>query len=193
MGKRSTGERRTLAAGLVAAGLVSGENRSLVETARLQGRFRGRRAALAVTVAGAAVAAYLGWGYWVDSWWIWKLQSTNRTTRNLAAEKLAERKCIRAVPAIWDLILSEDSEEGIRPTIRTIPYSWEGTPLVLTLWQMGEAALPSIEQCVQGAEIDGIRIRLIVDVLRNRDIPIKLWDWHYCKGLGHCTWPPDGL
>lgn len=145
-----------------------------METARLHGRSRGKRPALAVTVAAATLSAYLGWGYFVDSWWIWKLQSTDRTTRDLAAEKLAERRCVRAVPAIWDLILS-DTEQGVRGTIRTTPWRQEGTRLVLSLWEMGEAALPSIERCLQGSEIDG-RIRSIVEALRDREIPMKLWE-----------------
>jgi len=158
-----------------------------VRTPGLHGRSRGRWVALAllvVTVAGAAVSAYLGRGYLVDSWWIWKLRSTDRTTRNLAAEKLAERMCLRAVPAMVRLI-AEDPEEGIgrdgfrwstgnpRPGDHDyIPVNRSATPLVLGLWNMGAEALPAINRAA-GDLMEHDRMRWIVRNLLDRQVPLK--------------------
>lgn len=121
----------------------------------------GKRAALSllgVTVATAAVSAYLGRGHLEDSWWIWRLGSSDRVTRIEAAQKLAERKCLRAVPRIVSLI-GEDPGEKIRTvttwgrgTIGETVYEKKedryrtATPLVLALWTIGEEAIPAIER-----------------------------------------------
>jgi len=160
-----------------------------VEPNGLERRSRGRRAALAllvVTVAAAAVSAYLQGRHIVDSWWMRKLLSTDRETRNLAAEKLAERKCLRAVPEILRLIAADAEEEVVwyapmhkpgKPEFTRLPgppvedprrvdvrYA---TPLVLALWNMGEDAIPVIEKAALDRMEDG-RLRFIVENLRDR-------------------------
>jgi hypothetical protein len=120
-----------------------------------RGSRRGRRAALAllsIAIAASIVFAYLERGHFVDSWWIWRLRSADRTTRNAAAEKLAERKCLRAVPHLVKVI-AEDSEEGITEvesgTMFTTDRYRIATPLILALWRMGEEALPDIERVAE--------------------------------------------
>jgi hypothetical protein len=152
-----------------------------MRTGRIDGPRRGKRTAIALlvlTLTATAVSAFVGRGYFVDSWWMWKLRSPERRTRDQAVEKLVERKCLRAVPAIFTLIIRVGSEESISTTtredaqLRPIEY-WFATPLILALWNMGEEALPAIEVCARhsggpwGAEI----LRTFQD-LRNRSLPL---------------------
>ena len=147
-----------------------------MKTARLYGRRQGRRVALAllvVTVTAAAVSAYLGRGYLVDSWWIWKLRSTDHTTRNLAAEKLAKRGCLRAVPEMVRAAAADPKEriffgpspEGLADR-RTHRYA---TPLILALWNMGEAAIPAVEKAA--GENGKPEMNFIAKTLKNRRLP----------------------
>ena len=115
-----------------------------------------------------------------------KLHSPDRTTRELAAEKLAERKCLRAVPEILRLIAADPDEEVVwyapmskrgKPEFTRLPgppvedpqgvevrYA---TPLVQALWNMGEEAIPIIEAALDRMG-DG-RMRFIVENLRDRE------------------------
>jgi hypothetical protein len=137
-------------------------------------------ALLALAMAGAATSAYLGRDHLLDSWRIWQLGSSNRATRILAAEKLAERRCLRAVPEILKRI-EEDTGEGTMTVIAfggftptrmsdedvefvggfATPREEHRTasPLVLALWNMGEGALPAIERTARDRKdrLQGLR------------------------------------
>lgn len=131
---------------------------------------------MVVAVAATVASAYLGRGYFVDVWWMWKLRSTDREVRMGAAQRLAERKCLRAVTAIMALIHEDDEEcvslhQGAGETWRA------ASPLVLALWQMGEEAIPTIARAfdslrdsttaAKAARLDGV-----VQDLRDRSAPM---------------------
>ena len=148
-------------------------------TATERGKLRGKRATLCLlclTLIPLTAVVLAGRDYLRDSWWIWTLKSADRTTRNLMAEQLAERKCLRAVPEIMSLI-GEDHTESIQ--VRTFldfttwgySVSRYATPLVLAVWNMGKEALPAIEDSAREMESD-TRIQRILQALRDRTTPM---------------------
>jgi hypothetical protein len=150
-----------------------------MRTARELGRLRGKRATLCLlclTLIAVTAGVFAGRGYLLDSWWIWRLKSADRATRNLTAEKLAERKCLRAVPEIMSLIV-EDHTESIHVATFLDFTTWDysvsryATPLILAIWKMGKEALPAIDNSACTIDSD-VRIQRILQALRDRTIPM---------------------
>jgi len=99
---------------------------------------------------------------------MWKLGSGDRSARVRAAEELAERRCIRAVPGIVHAI-AEDPEEDItvrknrvvtQRCSRGSARAWKTVerasagPLVFALWSMREPAFPSLKRCLDDERLD---------------------------------------
>ena len=147
-------------------------------------RTREKRVALALLAGVLAVSCVLAWrvpGYLKDSWLMSQLESDDWETRIDAAQKLGERKCLRAVPAIVKLIMEDESEtiptrHGQGHYLESGEYweeNWrEASPLVLVLWTMGEDAIPIIDSVISQYDVPG-EIFWILGELRNRDTPMK--------------------
>jgi len=161
-------------------------------------RSRGKRAVLAllgIAFIAAAACAYLERGYLVDSWWIGQLRSPDGMARIEAARRLADRRCLRAVPEIVILIANDPGErtttrfiagstyacggfgaEGERPRCiqvsRFKDHYRTATPLTLALWSMGEDALPAIEKAaerIRDREGDSSGFRFVSTLVELRD------------------------
>ena len=130
----------------------------------------------------------------MDSWWMWQLRSPDRLTRHEAAQRLAGRECLRAVPAIVELIAEDPKEDatthvtlgrgrviacgprvdGNASSVKVSEFydSYiSATPLILALWNMGEDAVPAIEKAMEpfcAKEKKTMRLRMILLALRDR-------------------------
>ena len=116
----------------------------------------------------------------MDSWWIWRLGSEDRAVRVHAAGELAERKCLRAVPRIVDVI-AKDPEEDV--TVRLVSFNryheQPAAPLLIAeastvcrkLWDMGETALPALKVALEEHGSDP-RMRRILERLLDRSRPL---------------------
>ena len=101
----------------------------------------------------------------MDSWLMWRLHSSDRETRNAAAEKLAERKCIRAVPGIVRAI-AQDPSEDIR--VMEVPHGREGSamrykasPVARALRGIGEPAWPALKRFLADERLDARTRRIL--------------------------------
>jgi hypothetical protein len=149
-------------------------------------KLRGKRAAVTLLAGTLAVTGVFAWkakNYLQDSWWMLRLGSEDAPTRVAAAQELAERNCLRAVPEIVRLV-ALDAREDVLWHIEPNPTAACGsdfrryrtsTPLVLALWDMGEGALPTIERSARRLVAGGEKkMRRIFQELRNRDEPLDL-------------------
>lgn len=142
---------------------------------------------LAATCATAAVAAWGGRGYLEDSWWMWKLGSADRATRVQAAEELAERRCIRAVPRLVDAIAEDPAEDITVRKMRVVtqrcslgsPLGFKNIerhragPLVFALWNMREPAFPALKRCLERERLDLRTRRVLAWLVYERPVALE--------------------
>jgi len=137
-------------------------------------------------LAASCVFAWAGRDYLQDSWWMWRLRSPDAGIRLDAAQRLGARKCLRAVPEIVRLIALDPGENVTWHLEQRLTAMREGggacgndfrrfrksTPLVLVLWDMGEAALPIIERASCRMNPGEEKMRRIFLELSNREEPL---------------------
>jgi HEAT repeat protein len=105
---------------------------------------RQRLLATVVALAGLGVLAVVGWKSWrigLEHWYIAKLDSEDRETREHAADQLAAMASVRAVPYLVEVIASRTVLEGeiVIEEPRPDPFSE-------AIKAAGDGALPGLER-----------------------------------------------
>ena len=121
---------------------------------------RGQRTFWTASILAVAVISVAGWALRDaihERWLLWELDSEDEETRMTAADTLADRKSLRAVPKLVDLIIDDEREVYVRYTVRDsglIPLGVSHTtgkpgmtPLLHALYRIGSEA----ERLVQDA------------------------------------------
>ncbi len=121
---------------------------------------RGQRTFWTASILAVAVISGAGWAQRdaiYERWLLWELDSRDDETRFAAADTLADRKSLRAIPKLVDLIIDDEREVYVRYTVRDsglIPLGVSHTtgkpgmtPLLHALYRIGSDA----ERLVQDA------------------------------------------
>ncbi len=127
---------------------------------------RGKRAArwtlvAVVSVLGASAFAFRSTV--LEYWYIAGLYSSEDGRRLECADKLADRKSLRAVPQLVDRIRADERETSAGPTLTLYPLvapQNEGSPresvhlhpLVHALYRIGPETLPKVAQLLAGED-----------------------------------------
>ena len=140
---------------------------------------RGKRIAVLSLVTSAVVATIGGWlarPRLVEEWYLLRLDADDYAVRLDAANRLAERRSLRAIPHLMDVIEKESRERALvisKSTIGDDPWI-RFTPIVHALYRIGPAGMKRLEEAVLRAQpLHGSTVDPLVHYVRSLHEPPK--------------------